>query len=261
MVSSAALIIQRMRLGNRNMHDYQARYVDRIPDSIWRWMASIPDGEATLLGALATLLGALFVILAAVIAWKSVQRQIASAESIEKARQEHEVKSIEAGFSAELMAYSSAIIIVTSQWNKWARSLINDDFLPPMPMLIDPLYYRANIGQIGTVRHQWVAGAIITFHANLVELNEISKDVFDHKANRPEPGVTARRLQIMAANLSQAIDGLNADFRFPIPPEIQIDKLIMPNGTRLDHCRQVPRSIQEVLQRLAGIEWAGPQRP
>jgi hypothetical protein len=80
-------------------------------------LVDIPEGFATFLGAIATFLAGIFVIIAAIIAWRSVQRQIRSAENIEKSRREgeeriersrreSELSTIEAGFSAELIVYS-----------------------------------------------------------------------------------------------------------------------------------------------------------
>jgi hypothetical protein len=57
----------------------------------------------------------------------------------------------------------------------------------------------------------------------------------------------------MASNLAQALDGLNNDKKFPIQPEIQIDRLFMPDGQALSHANPVPTSLQDVLLRLAGI--------
>ena len=61
----------------------------------------IPDGFATLVLACATVLAGSFVIVGAIVAWRSVQKQVASAENIEKARRDSEISAIEAGFTAE----------------------------------------------------------------------------------------------------------------------------------------------------------------
>jgi hypothetical protein len=91
----------------------QASFVEMLLCRIWH----MPDGFATLLVALTTLLTGSFVIGAAILAWRSVQRQIHSAENIEKARRDHEITAVETGFKAELLVYSRAVIEATSRWN------------------------------------------------------------------------------------------------------------------------------------------------
>src|SRR6266705_5010902 len=76
-----------------------------------------PEALATLLLAGATALAGSFVIIGAIIAWKSVQRQIHSAENIEKLRRDGEITAVEVGFKAELLVYSTAIIEAISKWN------------------------------------------------------------------------------------------------------------------------------------------------
>jgi hypothetical protein len=88
-----------------------------MSESILYLVWHIPEGFATFLIACATALAGSFAIIAVAIAWLSVQRQIRSAENIEKARHETEIATVEAGFTAELMIYSRGIIAATSVWN------------------------------------------------------------------------------------------------------------------------------------------------
>ncbi|HMD66173.1 MAG TPA: hypothetical protein VKG22_05935, partial [Stellaceae bacterium] len=68
-----------------------ASFTTAILCRIWH----IPDGFATLLLALATVIAGSFVIGGAIVAWQSVQRQIHSAENIEKARHDNEITALE----------------------------------------------------------------------------------------------------------------------------------------------------------------------
>jgi hypothetical protein len=233
-------------------------------------LVNIPEGFATFLGAIATFLAGVFVIIAAIIAWRSVQRQITSAENIETSRREgeeriegrrreSELSTIEAGFSAELVVYSRGVIEAVSIWNRRAQAS-PDEPVKQWPVLQDPLYYRTNIAKIGLLRQPWIPMALISFYANLLELNEQAKESL---AGRPTVNVTDRsvaaRLRIMASNLAQALDGLNNDKKFPMLPEIQLDQLLMPNGQTLSQANPAPTSLQDVLLRLAGI--TPPVRP
>jgi hypothetical protein len=196
----------------------------------------------------------MFVIIGAVIAWRSVQRQIKSSEKIENSRRESEISTVEAGFTAEMIVYSRGIIEATSIWNQRAVQSPNEPERTQLPVFQDPLYYRANIGKIGLLRQQWVPFALIGFYANLLEINEQSKETL---AGRPTVNATtgsvAKRLRIMASSLAQALDGLNNEKKFPIQPEIRFEGLFMPDGKTLNQADPAPTSLQEVLLRLAGV--------
>ena len=150
--------------------------------------------------------------------------------------------------------YSRGAIEAASIWNRRAQTSPNAPVIAQWPVLQDPLYYRTNIAKIGLLRQPWIPMALIGFYANLLELNEQAKETL---AGRPTVNVTTRsiaaRLQRMASSLAQAWDGLNNDKKFPIQPEIQLDRLFMPNGQPLSQANPVPTSLQDVLLRLAGI--------
>lgn len=156
--------------------------------------------------------------------------------------------------------YSRGVIEAASIYNRRAHASPNEPVIAQWPVLQDPLYYRTNIGKIGLLREPWLPMALIGFYANLLELNEQAKETL---AGRPTVNVTNRsvaaRLQIMASNLAQALDGLNNDRQFPIQPEIQLDRLFMPDAQALSLANPVPASLQDVLLRLAGI--TPPVRP
>jgi hypothetical protein len=226
----------------------EARYVC----SIW----NIPEGFATLLTAGATLFAGVFVIVGAIIAWRSVQRQIRSAENIEAMRREHEIRAVESSLTAELLVYTTAVIQATSTWNLRAaqpNSFPSKWEVTDWPVFTDPLCYRANIGKIGIIREQWVSAALIGFYANLLELNDQSREAV---AGRPTNYVTsqniANRLQLMAANLAHALDGLNEDRKFNIQPDIKLPILNAPDGQAFMQLPEMPKNIQEVLFALAG---------
>jgi hypothetical protein len=194
------------------------------------------------------------VIIGALIAWFSVQRQIRSAEDIEKTRRDNEIAAVESGFTAELLVYSRGVIQAASLWNQPAAQSPEAKPITEWPILIDPLYYKTNIGKIGVLRQKWVGGALIGFYANLLELNEQAKETL---SGQPTVNATsqsiAARLRVMASNLSQALDGLNSDRKFPLQPELRLDMLFMPDGKPLSQAANVPKNLQEALLRLAGI--------
>jgi hypothetical protein len=213
---------------------------------VFHYIWNIPSGFATLLAGSFVIIGAFF-------AWRGIQHQIRSAEAIETARRTNEVRAIEAGFTAELIALSSSIVEATSIWNQ--VSLANPNQRPTInwPILGSPLFYLANIGRIGLVRQTWVAGALIGFYANILELNDMSRETM---AGRPtgnaDNQTISARFHKMAANLSQALDGLNDDRKFGVPEEFDLDTLISPDGRPLSQNAQVPRNLQDLLLRLAG---------
>lgn len=225
-------------------------------------MWNIPEGFATLLLALATLFAGAFVIVGALVAWRSVQRQISSAETIERRRYANDVSATKTGFTSELIVYSRGVIEATALWNRRLAEMPGQRIITGWPILQDPIFYRANISKIGVLPEQWVALALIGFYANVLELNDQARESM---AGRPTVNATtesiAGRLHIMASNLSQALDGLNDDRKFPLQPEISLNDLIMPDGTPLSQATNVPQNLQEVLLRLAGITAVRPAEP
>ena len=219
---------------------------------------TIPEGFATLLGAISTFVAGSFVIIGAWIAWRSVQRQILSAERIEAARQSVETSALEEGFKAELLVFSRGVIYATSVWNHRAAKSPTAAADTHFPLLIEPMYYQANIGKIGGLRQKWVAGALIGFYGNLLELNTQSKEALSGTptVNATNQSVAAR-LQLMASNLSQALDGLNDDKKFNIQPEIQLDQLYMPDGTLVSLSRPIPTSSSRRSLSFSGPLAAG----
>lgn len=115
-----------------------------IPSPIW----NIPDGFATLLGALATLLAGAFVIVAAIVAWRSVQQQIQAADQLERARAASEASTLQAGFTAEMLVFSTAVIEAASLWNQRGRNEPNRTVTTGWPLFRDPLFYRARYPQM-----------------------------------------------------------------------------------------------------------------
>ena len=94
--------------------------------------------------------------------------------------------------------------------------------------------------------------AVVTFYGNVLELNEIADET---ARNRPTIGqnnaVIATRFKAMALNLEQALDGLNADRKFPFP-EVDLDILVTPNGGKLVAVVPPPESLQSLLAILGG---------
>jgi len=219
------------------------------------FIAELMDAKpGEIAGALATVISGSFVLGAAVIAWRSVRLQITSQEAIETARRNIEVTGLERGFTSELFVYSRGVIQAASVWNQRALQNSQAPVRTNWPLYIDPLYYRTNIGKIGLVRNQWVIGAIIGFYSNVLELNDQARESL---LGRPTADVTsgsiAARLQIMASSLSQALDGLNDDWKFPIPPDLRLDHIFMPDGRPITQSEHAPQNLQDVLLRLAGM--------
>lgn len=226
-----------------------ATFIEMLMCRLWH----IPEGFATLLAALATLLAGSFVIIGALVAWWSVQRQVKSAENIEKIRRNNESAAIEIGFIYELYVYSTAVIVAASTWNLNASRSPHSAAITDWPLIPDPLYYKVNIGKIGYIRQQPAAGALIGFYTNMLELNEQAREALSGKptVNATNQSIAAR-LQRMASNMSHALTGLNLGLEFPIPPEIQVELLYAPDGKLLGNSGGLPKDLQELLLRVAG---------
>jgi len=65
-------------------------------------------------------------------------------------------------------------------------------------------------------------------------------------------GRIARRLQRMALNMAQALDGLNSDKPFPLPEELNLNQLFAPDGSIIGNDTSPPNSLQALLSRLGG---------
>lgn len=207
---------------------------------------NIPEGFATLIAGF-------FVIIAAAIAWASVKLQVGSAEKIERTRVANELSALKLGFWTEMLTYVSGLIQALSLWNVRALQSPGAAARTEWPLLLDPIFYRTNVGRIGLLRPQWVPGCIIGFYSNLLELNDQSREAL---AGRPTVNATtnsiAARLRRMALNLSQALDGLMGDAKMPVPPEIRLNDCIMPDGKPVSQASSAPTSLQELLRALGG---------
>lgn len=215
-------------------------------------LAAAQAGEVAT--ALATVIGGSFVLGGAALAWKSVQQQIASQERIEIARRNAEIEGIETGFTSELFVYSRGIIQAASIWNQRACREPDGAVRSQWPVYFDPLFYKGNISKVGLLREPWVTGAVIGFYSNLLELNDQAREALSGRltVNVTNSSVAAR-LHLMASNLAHALDGLNRDRQFQVPPDLNLDQLFTPDGKVVSDSKTPPQSLQEVLLRLAGI--------
>ena len=215
-------------------------------------MGSKTGEVAGALGAVvASVIGGSFVLTAALVAWKSVQAQIGAQALLDKAKREDGLRAFKTALTAELLVFSTAIIRATSVWNRRAHetpTAIPTDW----PKLIQPRVYNALIAQIGLLEEGWPASAMITFYGNVLELNELADDFV---RGRPTTGENvesmAQRFRMMAINLAEALDGLNADRRFPIM-EFDLATLFMPTGITVENVVPRPTSLQEQLLVLGG---------
>jgi len=201
--------------------------------------------------ALGTVVGGGFVLGAAVVAWKSVQDQIASQQAVETDRRQRERRSLQNALTAELMVFSRPIIDATSVWNSRANN--NPNEIPSYyPKLLQPRVYPAAISQIGLLDEGWPAMAVITFFGNVLELNEIADESLRGRPTTGQNNATiATRFRMMALNLEQALDGLNSDRKFPIM-EVDLNTLIAPNGGIVGKAGTPPTNLQNLLAALGG---------
>ncbi len=94
--------------------------------------------------------------------------------------------------------------------------------------------------------------AVITFFGNVLELNEIADEALRGRPTTGQDNATiAGRFQMMALNLEQALDGLNADRKFPLL-EVDLGCLIMPTGGKVRVIEPPPKNIQSLLAILGG---------
>jgi hypothetical protein len=212
--------------------------LDYLASKIW----CVPPGFATLIAGS-------FVIVAAIIAWRGVQRQIGSQREIESDR---ERRILETGLTAELFCYSASIVEAVSRWNVRARDAPAES-VGRWPQFPRPRFYEAVIGRIGLLGEPWVASALIGFYGNLLELNDMAIEPnSDPRTIGESVGGVARRLQNMSINLAQALDGLNADREFAVPPEIDLHQLVAPDGSAIGNDPVPATSLQALLRRLGG---------
>jgi hypothetical protein len=206
--------------------------------------------------ALATVIGGGFVLAAAVVAWKGVQDQIVFQRSIETDKRQRARRELENALTAELMVFSRSIIDATSLWNLRAHK--NPKETPQyLPTLVQPRVYPAAISQIGLLDEGWPAMAVITFFGNVLELNEIADEALRGRPTTGQDNATfARRFQMMALNLEQALDGLNADRKFPLL-EVDLDRLITPTGGKVRVIEPPPKNLQSLLAILGGRNRGG----
>jgi hypothetical protein len=215
---------------------------NKLLSTIW----NIPDG-------IATLLTGVFVISSAVIAWKSVQNQISAQESIEKNKILEEKRIIERSLTAELLNYASAILEATSNWNLRnhmnPRGPINN-----WPSLPHPRVYEAVISRIGVLTEGWPAAATINFYALLIQLNELSENAVARGQLNPNENnsTIASSFQRMASSLSQALDGLNNDYKYPIPEGTDVSLLATPRGIQVNQLNPQPQNLQDLLLAVSG---------
>ena len=201
--------------------------------------------------ALATVIGGGFVLAAAVVAWKGVQDQIVFQRSIDTEKRHRARRELENALTAELMVFARSIIDATSFWN--LRAYKNPKETPQYPpKLVQPRVYAAAISQIGLLDEGWPAMAVITFFGNVLELNEIvSEALRGRPTTRQDNATIAKRFQMMALNLEQALDGLNADRKFPLR-EVDLGRLITPTGSKVGMIEPPPKNLQSLLAVLGG---------
>ena len=218
---------------------------------VLRHIWHIPEGFATLLAGTSALF-------AAIIAWRAVQNQITAHEKIEATKRRQDQDAFQVALTNELLCLSVSVIQATSAFNALAQKS------PTAAVKVwqkfgRPRVYEAHIGKLGLVSEPWVAGAIISFYGNLEDLNDMAAELEPSHGPRTvgqNNRTIAARLQVMASNLAQSLEGLNADRKFSIPSEVDLNKLIAPDGTAIANATPKPTSIQALLSSLAGRQAA-----
>ena len=220
------------------------------PESMLACQGLWPDWLCTMPESFATLVSGLIVLIAAIIAWLAVRREIAAQGKIEANRLIHERRVLETGLTAELLMFSNSVVEATSQWN--VRALQSPRApVDAWPIFVAPHIYLAQLAKIGLLSEGWPAAATITFFGILIDLNELASEPISGPSTVGEDvGRVANRLQVMALNLAQALDGLNADRQFPISPTINLDRLRAPDGAAIGDDIPSPASLQALLIRL-----------
>jgi hypothetical protein len=207
--------------------------------------AVLMSGSGDIVVAVATVVAAFvsgaFIFGAAAIAWFSVQKQIAAPQAAD-------AKRFQQAITAELMAFSLAVIRAASDWNDRARQ--NANAVPTYwPVLPGPYVYLALVSLLGTVDPP-TAASLVTFYSNVLDLNELSKESMQGRPSRGENvGTIAGRFRTMALSLADALEALNPGRRFGMAGH-DLNVLFMPNGATVATIAPVPATLQELLRAI-----------
>lgn len=221
----------------------------------WDWLGRI-TGLKDIDSGSAALVSGFLALAAGVLAWFAVQRQIKASDRLERDRLdaqrkleaeriEHERTVIERAFLAELLNLSSSVLMATALWNH--RGVTYPNQRPDaLPLFAEPRVYINLMDRLGLVREDWVAGAIVGFYGNLLQVNST-----DGKS-KTTCGDLAFQMRKISSNLAQALDGLNRDRPLRIPEEVRFNDLVLGDGkTTVDKVSPKPESLQALLQLMA----------
>jgi hypothetical protein len=238
------------------------------------WLWHLADRFWNIPGGIATVCAGILAIAAAFIAWHGVRRQILAENAREKDRQvnersqetdrqnhvsaleqdrrDHEISALKTGLRAELMVFTGPAIEALSIFNQ--RTLRNPKAAPDSwPLFLEPKVYNAVVGRIGLITEGWPAAAIITFYANIADLDQMSREPMSGPKTRDVTNEKiAARLRLMAFNLAAAYDGLLSDRPQGIPQDLDFSKLVAADGTVMANVELNPPSLQSLLRRMAG---------
>ena len=208
--------------------------------------------------------GGSFVVIGALVAWRSVLRQTSIQAEIEKKKREGERKTLELSLNAELMSYSSSVLQAASAWNARCRKEPNEVVLLGYPKFVTPQVYPTAVSKLGMLGGPWIAAAVITFYANLLELNEMAleaaasmnKTLREPKPRFDHPGETnssiAERIALMSANLGWALEWLNPNRTLPIPNAVSTWTLVTRTPTD-EYWRRSADTLPRLLRLLGGV--------
>lgn len=219
------------------------------------WLWEIPDGFATLCAGILALGGG-------ALAWLGVMCQIRAQNRVEQDRQEHEktleqerrnheTAALKTGLRAELLVFTRPAIESLSIFND--RTLRNPKGPPERwPLFLEPKVYNAVVGRIGLISEGWPAAAIITFYANMADLDQMSREPMSGpKTAEATNERILVRLRLMAFNLAAAFDGLLSDQPQGIPPDLDLSRLVAADGTIMADVQLDRPSLQSLLRRMA----------
>jgi hypothetical protein len=202
---------------------------------------------------LATLLAGVLAVLAAGIAWLGIQHQISAQNKAEERRLLREKQNLQRVLTADLLNYSASILQAVSFWNQRARNTPNAH-INPFPVFVRPRVYESVVANLGLLDEGWPAAAVITFYGNLYELNEIADEpAGGARTTNVDVAAFALRIRTMALSLSEALDGLNEDKKFPIPSTADLTAMVLPDGSSPASASGVPKNLQELLNQMGAI--------
>jgi hypothetical protein len=153
--------------------------------------------------------------------------------------------------TAELLVLSDPVLKGASTWNARAHRQANEVPSPEgWPVLPPAVVYEALVSKIGLLEGP-VATAVIAFYGSLLDLRVMSTEAMHGRTTlEVNNGEFARRFQVMANYLADALDGLNEER--PFRHLFDTRSLVTPSGVRASSIEPLPTTLQALLRALGG---------